>query len=112
MYKPHPGELNQPIDIYKISNTINQNGYPVKAETLVCHVWANVKDASSSYGHVADTDIASVGLKFTVRFRPDVKKGMFVLYKGEKHEIETTGEFDHRNTYLELFTKRVEGVSK
>ena len=110
MYTPHPGELDTPIDIYKTVNALNDNGYPVETKTLVCHVWADVKDASSSYSRAADTDITSVGLRFIIRYRSDVKEGMYVAYEGKKHQIETMGKFEHRHTYLELFTKVVEGV--
>ncbi len=110
MYTPHPGELNTPIDIYYDSNEINENGYPVETHTHICHVWADVKDASSHYGRAADTDISELGLSFIIRWRPDIQPGMYVLWKGEKQNIETIGEFDHRHTYMELFTKSVKGV--
>ena len=112
MYTPHPGELNTPIDIYTTVNALNENGYPEESDTLVCHVRADVKDASSKYARAADTDVSELGLSFIIRWRSDVKVGMYVLWKGEKQNIETIGEFDHCHTYMELFTRSVTGVKQ
>ena len=110
-YTPHPGELDRLIDIVHVVNDLNENGYPVARDDVVCRqIWAGVKDASSSYGHAADTDISTVGLRFHIRWRDDVKVGMTVLYEDERHEIVQIGTVGFNRAYLELFTKKVEGV--
>lgn len=109
-YSPHPGELDTRVTIGKTVNDKNANGHPIQRDVPVCRVWAGVKDASSSYAHSADVDVSKVGLRFIIRFREDVKPGMYVEYEGGKHNIETTGRLGFRKTYMELFTKRVEGV--
>ena len=110
MYNPHPGELNTPIDIYKTVNAINENGYPLETDTLVCHVWADVQDSSNRYFRTADTEITENTLYFFIRCRSDIRHGMFVLYCGEKYYIEQIGQLDFRHRYLQLTAKTVKGV--
>ena len=110
MYNPHPGELNTPVDIYSTTNTINENGYPVETDTLVCHVWADVQDASNRYFRTADADAAETGLTFFIRWRNDIQLGMWVMWNGERQYIEQIGQLDFRHRYLQLTTKSVKGV--
>ena len=110
MYRPKPGELDTPIDIYRTVNAINDNGYAVPTDELVCHVWANVQDASSQYARAADADVSTRGVKFIIRTRSDVREGQVIVYNGRRQNIETIGTFGRLSPYMELFTKSVEGV--
>ena len=111
MYQPHPGDLNEKISIYRVENDINENGYPEAREvSLYSQIWADVKDASSSYNRAADTDVATVGMHFIIRYRTGIKRGNFVKWNDESYLITDIGEFEHKHDYLELFVRLVEGV--
>ena len=50
-------------------------------------------------------------INFTIRYRPDVKPGMWVLFQGEKWNISTLGEYSFRKKYLGLKASIAKGVS-
>ena len=37
---PHPGELRHLVEIGRTFNAVNENGYPVETDQVVCRVWA------------------------------------------------------------------------
>jgi len=110
MSSPHPGQLRHMVAIGQTVNAVNENGYPAETDTVVCRVWAAVRDESSSYTHTGDADNAERGLRFVIRWRDDVRPGMWVLWRDEKQRITRLGEFDFKHRYLQLVTESMKGV--
>lgn len=50
-------------------------------------------------------------VNFTIRYRADVKPGMWVRFRGDKWIISTLGEYSFQNTYLGLKASLQKGVS-
>ena len=109
MYVPHPGDLRHRIDIGKTVNTVNTNGYPVEADSVLYHIWAGIEDESSRWYHASDADNAERGLMFIIRWLPDIVPGMWVLWNGDKHLITKIGEYDFKRRYMKLTTRAVNG---
>ena len=110
MTRPNPGQLRHMVAIGRTVNTVNENGYPAEADTVVCRVWAAVQDESSGYTHTGDADNAERGLRFVIRWRSDIRPGMWVMWRDEKQRITRLGEFDFKRRYLELVTESHKGV--
>ena len=108
---PHPGDLRHRIQIGYTVNTINENGYPEPQDIIVCKTWASVVDAGNQHFRSADVVNAEGVLNFTIRWRRDVKPGMWVYFNGEKWTISTLGEYQFRRTYLGLKASLAKGVS-
>lgn len=107
---PHPGELRQLVEIGCTVHEINENGFPVETEQVVCQVWAKVEDCDSRYFTSGDVENTERGIWFTIRWRSDVQPGMWVLWNGQKQIITEIGEYDFKRRYLRLTTKAVKGV--
>lgn len=107
---PHPGELRQLVEIGHTVHEINENGFPVETEQMVCQVWAKAEDCDSCYFTSGDTENTERGIWFTIRWRSDVQPGMWVLWNGQKQIITEIGEYDFKRRYLRLTTKAVKGV--
>ena len=108
---PHPGELRHKIEIGYTENTINENGYPEATDTVVCRVWAAVTDAGNQHYRAADVMNTEAVINFTIRYREDIKPGMWVRFQGEKWNISTLGEYSFKRTYLGLKASLAKGVS-
>ena len=108
---PHPGDLRQRIQIGYTENTINENGYPEPKDVILCRVWASAIDAGNQHYRSADVMNTEQVVNFTIRYRPDVKPGMWVLFNGEKWEISTLGEYAYTKAYLGLKASVAKGVS-
>ena len=77
---PHPGELEHKIEIGYTENVINENGYPTPTDVVVCRVWAAVTDAGNQHYRAADVMNTEAVINFTIRYRKDIKPGMWVRF--------------------------------
>ena len=78
---------------------------------ILCRVWASAIDAGNQHYRSADVMNTEQVVNFTIRYRPDVKPGMWVLFNGEKWEISTLGEYAYTKAYLGLKASVAKGVS-
>ena len=85
---PHPGDLRHKIEIGYTENIINENGY-----------------------RSADVMNTETVLNFSIRYREDIKPGMWVRFQGEKWNISTLGEYSFKRSYLGLKASLAKGVS-
>ena len=108
---PRPGDLRHLVEIGYTQNTVNENGYPEPTDVVVCRVWASATDAGNQHYRSADTMNTEGVINFTIRYRADVKPGMWVWFQGEKWTISTLGEYSFRKTYLGLKASIAKGVS-
>ena len=108
---PHPGDLRHLVEIGYTENTVNQNGYPVPHDVVVCKVWAAAVDAGNQHYRAADVMNTEAVINFTIRYRADIKPGMWVRFRGEKWDISTLGEYAFKRTYLGLKASLSKGVS-
>ena len=108
---PHPGDLRHRVEIGYTENTINENGYPEARDVIVCRVWASATDAGNQHYRAADTMNTEAVINFTIRYRTDIKPGMWVSFQGDKWIISTLGEYSFRRTYLGLKASIAKGVS-
>lgn len=107
---PHPGDLRHLVEIGYTENVINPNGYPEATDVVVCKVWASATDAGNQHFRAADTINTEAVINFTIRFREDIKPGMWVRFRDEKWIISTLGEYEFKRRYLGLKASTVKGV--
>ena len=107
---PHPGQLRHMVEIGRTVNAVNENGYPVETDEVVCRVWAGIEDDSSRYFIAGDAETAERGLCFIIRWRGDIQPGMWVLWNGGKQTITKLSEYDFKHRYLKLTTESSKGV--
>lgn len=108
---PHPGELNTRVEIGVTMNTVGENGYPACTDSIVATVWAGVEDGASKWFYAADSDVARRGISFIIRWRQDVRPGMWIRFRGVRYLITEIGEYDFRRRYMRLVTQAQEGVA-
>lgn len=108
---PHPGELRHMVEIGYTENIINANGYPEGTDVVVCRVWAAAMDAGNQHYRSADVMNTEAVINFTIRWRGDIKPGMWVRFQNEKYDITTLGEYGFKRDYLGLKASVAKGVS-
>ena len=108
---PHPGALRHLVEIGYTRNDINENGYPDPADEVVCRVWAATVDAGNQHYRAADVMNAEAVINFAIRYRADIRPGMWVRFRDEKWYISTLGEYEFKRRYLGLKASLSKGVS-
>ena len=78
---------------------------------LSAKTWASVVDAGNQHYRAADVMNTEQVINFTIRYRSDIKPGMWVRFRGEKWDISTLGEYSFKRTYLGLKASLSKGVS-
>ena len=73
--------------------------------------WAAVTDAGNQHYRSADVMNTEAVINFTIRYREDIKPGMWVRFQGDKWNISTLGEYSFKRTYLGLKASIAKGVS-
>ena len=99
---PHPGDLRHLLEIGYTENRVNENGYPDPVDIVLCRAWAAVTDAGNQHYRSADVMNTEAVINFTIRYRADVKPGMWVRFRDKKWNISTLGEYGFRGDYLGL----------
>ena len=110
-FDPHPGDLRHLLEIGLTENAINENGYPESQDRIVCKVWASATDAGNQHFRASDSDNAEAVINFTIRYRADIKPGMWVRFLNEKWRIVTLGEYQFKRRYLGLKAAIVKGIN-
>ena len=69
------------IEIGYTVNEVNANGYPEPTDVVLCRVWASATDAGNQHYRSADVMNTEAVVNFTIRWRSDVKPGMWVRFE-------------------------------
>ena len=78
---------------------------------MICTVWAAAGDAGNQNFRAADAKNTEQVLNFTIRYRSDIKVGMWVRFQGVKWPITTLGNYGFTRQYLGLKASMVQGVA-
>ena len=85
--------------------------YSTRLHVVLCRVWASATDAGNQHYRSADVMNTEAVINFTIRWRSDVKPGMWARFQGDKWDISTLGEYGFARTYLGLKASIAKGVS-
>ena len=108
---PHPGDLRHLVEIGYTREYHQRQRLPRTQRCGVCKVWAACTDAGNQHYRAADVMNTEQVINFTIRYRDDIKPGMWVRFRGEKWDISTLGEYSFKRTYLGLKASLSKGVS-
>jgi len=99
------------VEIGITENAVNENGYSVATDIVLCSVWASVTDISSRQTQSADSNVMENGILFGIRFREDIRPGMWVRFLDVKWTISALEGYGYQRRYLGLKAYSAKGVS-
>lgn len=94
------------IDLVAHTNTINENGYPVTAETTVATVWAYFRQLSGKEYYAANAEQVQEEVMFQINWRDDVNTSYCVRFGGVLYDITRVDVFEWYRADLTLYCKR------
>lgn len=108
----NPGELNKRIEIYLIrEDETNENGFPIRTETLVRRCAARLSDTSGAELRKSGSEFSDAKRRFLVRWTPtEINTDMIVRYAGKDYDIEYVNPYGDGREYVEIWTKLEERV--
>ena len=101
-----PEELNEPIDIYTASKTIDANGENKTTYTLLSKAFAKV-ERKQNETETNDTIILDEVLKLTTHYQTSINTKMRIVYENENYNIINIQKIEN-NRYLELIAIKEE----
>lgn len=111
--EPHPGRLDHRITVGYTEHIVNENGFPEEVDTELCTIWSALEDAGNEYYRAADSINTEQVINFTIRYRKDIKPGMWVKWSGDDNKwiIRMLNYYNFKKQYLGLKADRQLGVS-
>lgn len=109
----NPGELDKTIEIILISEgeETNENGFPVKTETLIRRCSAKVTNTSGTEIQKAGSEFSEAKKRFLVRWTPaKINTDMVVRYGGKDYNIVYPNVYNDGREYAEIWTELSERV--
>lgn len=100
------GEFNMRIQICEDNMEINSGGGfggVDKQPKVIVECWAKVETTSGKEIYQAQQDMVEFTHKITIRYRPTVKRNMYVLFRGRRFDIGYLFNTKEKNQYLELY---------
>ena len=102
------GKYNHKISIVSVTETRNENGFPVKVETAVLSPWAEVKTTKGMTLISNGSDFEKAYTRFTIRYPiTTITRDMLVKFKSKTYTIEYLNNIDEAFIELELQCKEV-----
>lgn len=107
---PTAGDLNQRIRILAMQNTLDADGYAEETEKQICRVWAQVVQSGDSTFETANNNMQATALNFAIRYRKDIREGMFVEFEDERYRIVAIGGFEFKKDFIGMKTVKAEAI--
>ena len=102
------GEYNYKIQIVKIIETKDADGFPIKSQAVVLSPWAKVKTTKGFTLIVNNTDFEKAYTNFTIRYpRTPIERDMLILFMGKTYEIQYLNNINEAFVELEIQAKEV-----
>lgn len=102
--EPKAGELNQRIEIVSPIAVIDEDGYPVTHDEVICNAWAQVTQSGDSTNPEANANAQACALNFAIRYQEGIRPGMVVIFDGGRYEIVAVGGFDFKKRFIGMKT--------
>lgn len=108
------GNYNKKIQIVKITQEQDKDGFPINKETIILEPYAEVK-TTKGYTLIAnDSDFEKALTRFKIRYAPSVElaylennRNIRVKFNNKTYTIEYLNNIDESNVELELQCKVV-----
>ena len=97
---PTLGSLNQRVELFAKSETVDSSGGTVTNHHSLGFVWAKLDGHSGGFDDIADAHASSATKRLIIRFRTDVKAGDRVVVGGESFEVQSVDDPNGRRAYL------------
>lgn len=104
----NPGELKQRIEIVRMPDSMDEDGYPVGEMQQVLKCWAKFSRTSGKEVYKANADYADVSVRFMIRHTSkSLDNKMSVLYNGDRYDIRYINEYNDSHEYIELMAEYI-----
>ena len=97
---PTLGSLNQRVELFAKSETVDNSGGTETNHQSLGFVWAKLDEHSGGFDDIADAHASSATKRLIIRFRTDVKAGDRVVVSGESFEVQRADDPNGRRAYL------------
>lgn len=102
------GKYNYKIQIVKIIETKDADGFPIKSQAVVLSPWAQVRTTRGFTLIVNNTDFEKAYTNFTIRYpHTPIERDMLILFNGKTYEIQYLNNIDEAFVELEIQAKEV-----
>ena len=104
----NPGTFNKKIEIIKITETKDNDGFPIKSETVILKTWAHVTNVSGTEIMRSNSDFSEVKTRFLMRTpKAEITKDMMIRFAGKTYNIIYINDYSYDKKYMEIMGETV-----
>ena len=104
----NPGIFNKKIEIIKITETKDSDGFPIKSETVILSTWAHVTNVSGTEIMRSNSDFSEVKTRFLIRTpKSEITKDMVIRFAGKTYNIIYINDYSYDKKYMEIMAEVV-----
>lgn len=102
------GKYNKRIEIHKINNVIDSEGFSTPTDTVVLNPYASIKTTRGMTIIRNNSDFEKAYTNFTIRYpNIEITRDMTIVYHGKRYTIEYLNNVDEKSIELEIQAKEV-----
>lgn len=102
------GIFNKKIEIIKIDEIKDKDGFPIKNEILLLKTWAGIANISGTELIKNNSDFAQVKTRFFIRTpKKNIEKNMFIKFKDSLYNITYVNNYGFKDKYTEIIAELV-----
>ena len=102
------GKYDRRITIYKVENSTDSEGFPIKNKVAVLQTYANVQTLRGYTLIINNSDFEKAYTNFTIRYPvTEIKRDMLIDFRGKTYSIEYLNDINEAHIELEIQAKEV-----
>ena len=104
----NPGIFNKKSEIIEFKETKDNDGFPIKSETVILSTWAHVTNVSGTEIMKSNSDFSEVKTRFLIRTpKLDITKDMVIKFAGKTYNIVYINDYSYDKKYMEIMAEVV-----
>lgn len=102
------GNLNKKIEIIRLEETKDKDGFPIKKETVILKTWAQVTNISGTELIKSNSDFSEIKTRFLIRApKKNINKDMFIKFNQNSYNITYVNNYNFKGEYTEIIAELV-----
>lgn len=105
----NPGKLNKKIQIVKVIENKDEDGFPIKEEELILKTFASINNTTGKTMIESNASFENANTRFLIRTpKAEIKTNYYIKYKEYIYSIDFINNYNEEKHYTEIIGKRTD----
>lgn len=105
----NPGKLNRKIQIINITESKDNDGFPIEVEEIILNTYASINNTTGKTLIESNASFENASTRFLIRTpKVEIKTKYKIKYKNYCYSIDFINNYNEENHYTEIIGKRTD----